>query len=199
MRRISRILSAIGGAGGKTLSCLRDRSGSAAVEFALVVPPFLALMMSTFEVGWFYFAASQVDAAAIETARLVRTGQVQKAGFDKQDFFNEVCPNVAIFGDCDETLTVEVTIFDSFAELAADNAPVVCTNDDPAEIAALAFEPGTENQIVRLRVCLLYKTINPTIGVNVSETADGKRRVFGSYIFQNEPFLKNNRTTTPTT
>lgn len=187
------ILKSVKRAAQRMGAALKDRKGSAAVEFALVAPPFLALMMSTFEVGWFYFAASQVDAATIETARLVRTGQVQKAGFDKQDFFNEVCPNIQIFGDCDETLTVEVTVFDSFAELAADTSPVVCTNDEPAEIAALAFDPGTDNSIVRLRVCLLYKTINPTIGVNVSETSEGKRRVFGTYIFQNEPYSRNNR------
>jgi Flp pilus assembly protein TadG len=193
-----RLLSKIGDGVKRGCAGLRDRNGSAAVEFALVAPPFLALMMSTFEVGWFYFAASQVDGATIETARLVRTGQVQKAGFDKQDFFNEVCPNVRIFGDCDETLTVEVTVFNSFAELAADASPVICTNDDPAEIAALAFNPGTDNSIVRLRVCLLYKTINPTIGVNVSETADGKRRVFGTYIFQNEPYSRNNRNSSST-
>ncbi len=190
-----RIMKTLTKAARRVLAGVRDRTGSAAVEFALVAAPFLALMMSTFEVGWFFFAASQVDAATIETARLVRTGQVQKAGFDKQDFFNEVCPNVAVFGDCDETLTVEVTVFDSFAELAADASPVVCTNDDPAEIAALAFNPGADNEIVRLRVCLLYKTINPTIGVNVSEASDGKRRVFGTFIFQNEPYSRNNRTT----
>lgn len=193
-----RIRKAIRPAARRALLWSRDRDGSAAVEFSLVALPFLALMMSTFEVGWFYFAASQVDAATVATARLVRTGQVQQAGFDKQDFFNEVCPEVSIFGDCDETLTVEVTVFDSFAELAADNAPVICANDDPSEIASLAYDPGSDNSIVRLRVCLLYRTLNPTIGVNVSETADGKRRVFGSYIFQNEPYSRNNRTT-PTT
>lgn len=190
-----RIRKAINPAARRALSWGRNRDGSAAVEFSLVALPFLALMMSTFEVGWFYFAASQVDAATIATARLIRTGQVQQAGFDKQDFFNEVCPEVSIFGDCDETLTVEVTVFNSFAELAADTAPVVCANDDPSEIAALAYDPGSDNSIVRLRVCLLYTTLNPTIGVNVSETADGKRRVFGSYIFQNEPYSRNNRTT----
>ncbi len=189
------ILRLIGGAARRTVAALRDRKGSTAVEFALVAPPFIALMLSTFEVGWFYFAASQVDAATIATARLVRTGQAQRAGFDKQEFFNAVCPTVQVFGDCDETLTVEVTVFNSFAELAADNAPVVCSNDALADIAALSYTPGTDNSIVRLRVCLLYKTLNPTIGVNVSETADGKRRVFGSYIFQNEPFSRNNRNT----
>lgn len=189
-----RLLKSINRAARRAAGALRDRSGSAAVEFSLVALPFLGLMMSTFEVGWFYFAASQVDAATVTTARLVRTGQVQKADFDKNDFFNEVCPHLRAFGDCDETLTVEVTVFSSFAALAADTAPVVCANDDPAEIAALAFDPGSDNSIVRLRVCLLYRTLNPTIGVNVAETADGKRRVFSSFIFQNEPYSRNNRT-----
>ena len=172
---------------------LGDRKGSAAVEFALVAPPFLALMFSTFEVGWFYFATSQIDAAAIESARTIRTGQVQKAGLTKEQFFAQVCPKVAAFGDCDDILTVEVDTFASFQALAADTSAVVCSNDEPQEIEALAYNPGGENAIVRLRVCLLYKTINPTIGVNVSETADGKRRVYSTYILRNEPYLKNNR------
>lgn len=187
------ILNMMNHAARRLKAAIKDRKGSAAVEFALVAPPFLALMMSTFEVGWFYFAASQVDAATIETARLVRTGQVQQANFDKEEFFNQVCPEIRIFGDCDETLTVEVTVFNSFAELAADASPVICANDEPAEIAALAYDPGSDNSIVRLRVCLLYRTLNPTIGVNVAETADGKRRIFGTYIFQNEPYSRNNR------
>ncbi len=171
----------------------RDRSGAAAVEFALVVTPFLALMMSTFEVGWFYFATSQIDSAAIESARIIRTGQVQKAGFSKEDFYADVCPRVQVFGDCSEILTVEVETFASFQELATNADPVICTNDEPSEIAALAYDPGPQNAIVRLRVCLLYKTLNPTIGVNVSETADGKRRIHSTYIIRNEPFERNNR------
>lgn len=189
-----RIKEKLEGAVRRLRQVVRDSKGSAAVEFALVAPPFLALMMSTFEVGWFYFATSQIDSAAIETARLIRTGQVQKAGFTKQDFFNAVCPRVRAFGDCDEILTVEVDTFPSFQALATDAAPVVCSNDEPSQVTALAYNPGGENAIVRLRVCLLYKTINPTIGVNVSETADGKRRVYSTYIVQNEPYERNNRT-----
>lgn len=172
----------------------RDKSGSAAVEFSLVVVPFMALMMSTFEVGWFFFANSQTDAATIEASRLIRTGQAQKGGFDKAKFFTEVCPYVEAFGDCNETLTVEVDTFNSFAELAADVSPVVCSNDNVSDIAALAYDPGADNAIVRIRICLLYKTLNPTIGVNVSNVAGGKRRLYGTYIFRNEPYSRNLRT-----
>lgn len=172
---------------------LRDKAGSTAVEFSLVVMPFLMLMMSTFEVGWFYFANSQVDAATIEAARFIRTGQAQQGGFDKAAFFNKVCPHLSAFGDCNNTLTVEVQTFASFAALAADTSPVVCQNDSSNQIDALAYDPGTDNSIVRIRVCLLYNTLNPTIGVNVSNVAGGKRRLYGSYVFRNEPYSKNTR------
>ena len=177
----------------RLLAGAADKSGSTAVEFSLLVAPFMMIMMSTFEVGWFYFANAQTDAATIEASRLIRTGQAQEGGFDKAEFFNEVCPYLEVFGDCAETLTVEVDTFASFAALAADTSPVICTNDETDEIEALSYDPGEDDSIVRVRICLLYKTLNPTIGVNVSNVAGGKRRLYGSYIFRNEPYSKNNR------
>ncbi|MEQ1931532.1 MAG: TadE/TadG family type IV pilus assembly protein [Parvularculaceae bacterium] len=178
---------------GRIKDAARDKAGSTAVDFSLVVLPFMMLMMSTMEVGWFYFANSQTDAATIEAARFIRTGQAQEGGFDKDEFFQKVCPNLAVFGDCNSSLTVEVETFASFAALAADTSPVVCSNDDTAEIGALAYDPGADNSIVRIRVCLLYQTINPTIGVNVSDASNNMRRLYGTSIFRNEPYSKNNK------
>lgn len=170
---------------------LKDRRGSAAVEFALVAPPFLALMFSTFEVGWFYFANSQLDAAVIEASRFVRTGQAQKQGLDKDQFYAAVCPKLEIFGNCQDRLTVEVEKFASFAALAADTSSAVCTTDSADKIGAIAYNPGLDNEIVRVRLCLVYQTINPTIGLNLSDAENGTRRLYGSYLFRNEPFSRN--------
>ncbi len=175
----------------KLSSVLRDKRGSTAVEFALVAPAFLALMFSTFEVGWFYFVSSQVDAATLNAARLIRTGQAQQQGLDKTEFFNAVCPPLRIFGDCADKVTVEVETFASFAALAADNSPAVCSNDQPSQINAIPYEPGSDNDIVRMRICFLYKTFNPVIGVNVADADAGTRRVYGAFIFRNEPFSRN--------
>ncbi len=177
----------------RALAALKDKAGSAAVEFSLVVLPFMMIMLSTFEVGWFYFANAQTDSATIEAARLIRTGQAQQGGFDKAAFFNKVCPSIEIFGDCNNTLTVEVDTFASYAALAADTSPVICQNDESEKIGALAYNPGADRAIVRIRVCLLYNTLNPAIGINISDVAGGKRRIYGSYVFRNEPYTKNNR------
>lgn len=166
----------------------RCERGAAAVEFAIVVPVFLALMFATFEVGWFYFVNSQVDSASVEAARLIRTGRAQKAGFDKQDFYDAVCGKLLALGACDGKLTVEVRRFNNFAELANDTSSAVCSDDDETLISGLPYDPGSDNDIVRLRICYLYQTLNPALGVNLSDRANGKRRLYGAFMSRNEPF-----------
>jgi Flp pilus assembly protein TadG len=176
---------------------LKDRRGAAAVEFAIVAPVFLALMFSTFEVGWFYFANSVTDAATTAAARLVRTGQVQNwTGSDAEKFqrlYDVICNVVGAFGPCNTHLTVEVNTFPSFSALAADTSAATCANDTPADIAALAFTPGAELQIARVRVCLLYTTVNPAIGLKLAEPGTSTRRIVSAAVFRNEPYEKNKK------
>ncbi len=168
-----------------------DKQGTSAIEFAIVAPIFFLMMFSTFEVGWFYFVNSTLDAATISASRFVRTGQSQNNGLTKQDFFTLVCPTLDLFGECTTNLTVEVKQFNTFADLAADVTPAVCRGDDQNAIDNLAFEPGVDNQIIRLRFCLLYRPINPSIGINLSSTDGAARRLVSTFIFRNEPFSKN--------
>jgi len=152
----------------------------------------MAVMMSTFEIGWFYFVNSTVDAATLGISREIRTGQSQQSGFDKDQFFNqEVCPRLTYFGDCTERLTAQVQVFNTFSELAADNTPILCRDDDPDEVDQLEYIPGADNQIVRVRICVLYDTLNPAIGANLAQSSSGERRVTSTYIFRNEPYSKN--------
>jgi Flp pilus assembly protein TadG len=174
-----------------------DRSGAAAVEFAMVVPVFLLMMFSTFEVGWFFYANSIVDASVADAARLVKTGQIQQlAGTQQQKFdviYNTVCDVLDTFGACDTRLTLEVQTYTTFSDLAADATPATCADAPPADITAIPFVPGIELEIVRVRICYIYNTINPAIGINLSEPGTSKRRLISSMIFRNEPY----QTTTP--
>lgn len=167
-----------------------DRSGAAAIEFAIVAPVFLMLMFAIFEVGWFYFVNSMVDSAATNAARILRTGQAQKVEMSSGEFFNEiVCPRVEIFGDCSSRLTVEVKKYDKFADLAADaNAPLVCRDAAQSDIDDIPYDPGGESQIVRVRLCFLYDTLNPAIGMNLAQNEHGQRKVTATYVLRTEPF-----------
>ncbi len=172
-----------------------DRSGAAAVEFSMIAPIFLLMMFSTFEVGWFFYANSIVDASVSEAARLVKTGQIQQlAGTEQQKFdviYDTICDILNTFGACDTRLTVEVQTYATFSDLAADTTVPTCADAPPADVSAIPFVPGDELQIVRVRVCYIYDTINPAIGINVSEPGTNKRRLVSSMIFRNEPYQSN--------
>jgi Flp pilus assembly protein TadG len=171
-----------------------EDSGSAAVEFSIVAPIFLALMFSVFEVGWFFYTNSVLDAATDMAGRLVRTGQIQESTTlttpqQQYDFlYDEICDIVDAWGDCSLRLTMEMQTFTSFAALAAATTPMTCADSPPNEVAAIPFQLGLELQIVRVRVCLIYDTINPAIGANLAEGAQGQRHLISTMIFQNEPY-----------
>ncbi len=175
-------------------SFLRNRNGSTAVEFSIIAPLFLGIMFSMFEISWYFYTNSIVDASLDRAGRMLRTGQVQQniaSSSDQFDFlYDQICDVVDSFGSCDTRLTLEVRTFSTFADLAAANDPMVCADSPPDEIDDIPFEPGQELDIIRARMCLIYNTINPLIGTNLSEGDEGQRHLVSTIIFQNEPYEK---------
>ncbi len=174
--------------GGRGFRFAAARDGASAVEFALIAPLFLALMFSIIEAGYFYFVESAVEASNARAARLIRTGQAQTTALSRDAFFDEICEVVDIFGDCGTQLTVDVTRFSSFAELAADVSAPVCRDADPADVDALPYSAGVSRDIVRVRVCYLHKSFNPGLGLNLERSNAGALRMISTSIFRNEPY-----------
>jgi Flp pilus assembly pilin Flp len=169
----------------------RDRSGASAVEFAIVAPVFLSLMFATFEVGWFFFVGATVDSATVDAARQVRTGQVQNQNLTKQQFFEDVvCPRLAFLEDCDSRLTAEVREFPTMQLLAADTSSPTCADENPTTVAAIPYQPGASCAIVRVRICLIYDTLNPALGLSLAQNALGQRKIVSEYLLRVEPFQR---------
>ena len=78
----------------------RDERGSAAIEFAIIAPIFFFLMFVIAETALVFIAEQVMDNAVFETARLIRTGQVQTADMSKADFRTKVCNRVSVFINC---------------------------------------------------------------------------------------------------
>lgn len=174
----------------KAFGAIGDERGSAAVEFALVAPLFLALLFSILEAGWYFFVRSAVEQAGASASRLIRTGQAQD-GVTRDQFFDKVCRVVDVFGDCNDTLTIDVSRFASFQALAADLSDPVCRDKDDPTIEGAQFDEddyGAQREIVRVRICFLYTPINPALGLNLAQSEDGRRKITSVSIFRNEPF-----------
>src|SRR5882757_5240178 len=96
---------------------VRKQDGAAAVEFALVAAPFLALVFALLETAFVFFANQTLEATAADAARLIMTGQAQTAGYSQSDFKTAVCARVYGLFDCTNGMTVDVKNYSTFSAI----------------------------------------------------------------------------------
>src|SRR5437016_13647790 len=78
----------------------RREDGAAAVEFAMVAAPFLALMFAIMETALVFFASQTLETAVADSARLIMTGQAQSQSFSQAQFKTSVCAKIGGLFDC---------------------------------------------------------------------------------------------------
>ena len=83
---------------------LRDSSGAAAVEFAMVAFPFIAIVVATLELAVDYLYFSQLDYAAHKASEQIRSGGVIIEKTTSSEFrTRHLCPELTLF-DCNKLL-----------------------------------------------------------------------------------------------
>jgi Flp pilus assembly protein TadG len=165
----------------RVLNRRRDREGVAAIEFAFVAIPFLILLFAILEIGGLLVLDASLENAMIETNRLIRTGQAQEGGLDREGFRDAICDRMTIFeGDCANNLFVDVRVVPQFRN----QAPPQPTEDGfPQEFAI-----GEAGDLVLVRAWYRHRLISPLMQRAVSRFGDGNAVVAVTTAFKNEPF-----------
>jgi Flp pilus assembly protein TadG len=163
----------------------RDESGSAIVEFSFIAPIFFFLIFVIAETALVFIAEHVMDNAVLETARLIRTGQVQNASMSEEDFEEEVCGRMSVFVDCSGSdFFLDVKSYDDFASMDLE-APVEPDNDF---VAPGAFEFGGESDIVVVRAYYQWPTNRIFGSMSLQNLSNGKRLIGSFAAFRNEPY-----------
>jgi len=161
-----------------------DNSGMAAVEFAMVVGPFITLLFGIMKVGLIFFTIFALDNAVEQTARLVRTGQA--GAITKAEFKTQVCSRVPAYMDCDSDLRVDVQ---SEADLS-DITPPAGTDggSDLSDDGDFSYTPGSGGEYVLVTVFFKWSSIPFKSVLDVGNLEDGSFLIRSSATFRNEPF-----------
>src|SRR5688572_28894337 len=93
----------------------REQDGAAAVEFAMVAAPFLAMVFAIIETAMVFFAGQTLETAAADSARLIMTGQAQNGGFDQTKFKEAVCAKIYGLFNCSAGLSIDVKNYPAFS------------------------------------------------------------------------------------
>lgn len=163
---------------------VRQQDGAAAVEFAMVAAPFLALVFAIMETAFVFFAGQTLEAAAADSARLIMTGQAQTAGYSQAAFKDQVCARIFGLFDCANGVYVKVKSYSSFSSIST-ASPVVNGNLDTS---AMTYTPGGPGCIVVVSLYYQWPIYVTMLGDNLSNLNGGNRLLVATAVFRNEPY-----------
>ena len=171
----------------RSLVELRKREdGLAAVEFAMVAAPFLALMFAIIETCFIFFAGQTLENATADASRLILTGQAQTQGFSQTQFKQAVCARVFAMFDCQNKLIVDVRTSASFGSTDMTKPINAQGNLQNNQV----YQPGNAGDIVVVRVMYAWPVYVSLLGVStsLSDMAGSTRLLLATAAFRNEPY-----------
>lgn len=177
----------------------RNSDGATAIEFALVLAPFLAFTFGIITIGLHYLATNSLEKAVYDASRQIRTGQAQQAGMTAEQFKTLVCNLAAPHIDCSK-MQVHLASYDDWQSVT----PPTCVDGESEDLTAgtsgdapITNNVGGASKKVLVTVCYdwtvakyLPYLIFDDHGNRRQETplASGGMLLQASAIFQTEPY-----------
>jgi Flp pilus assembly protein TadG len=163
-------------------------AGSAAVEFAIILPVFLLMLVAMIQIPVVFVAGQHLESAATSVGRLIQTGQVQSQGLSPTQFRAALCEKMGSFLKCSEgSVRVEVQTLASFAAVPR-GIPV---DDEGNFDEEVVYQPGNAGEVVVVRVFYQFPVWLSTLLPTLANMPNGKRLLMSSVVFQNEPFYQS--------
>lgn len=155
-----------------------DDRGATALEFALVAPMFIALLVATIEIGVLEVMSSNLDAAVMVAARKIRTGASDRPA-SSTEFVNLICAKMVDNPtDCRNRLATSVQRVATFssAQSAADATPTG------------QFDAGGPGDIILVRTTYRWPLMLPMYAGNFQLAGPNEALLDARAAFRNEPF-----------
>lgn len=166
----------------------RRDDGSATIEFVLLVPLYLGVLIAAFESGFMMVRYTMLDRGVDLAVRDLRLGTPVPPTFD--EFKQSICANTVLMGDCDENLLVELRPVSTLT-WALPTGPARCVDQgsliDP--IDQTEYSVGVNNELMFVRVCALFRPFFPTtpFGLGMPADENGNFALVVTSAFVNEP------------
>ena len=171
----------------------RRQDGAAAVEFALVAVPFLALLFAILETALVFFAGQSLEATAADVGRLVMTGQAQTTdyktgtasatGWTADDFKKAACARLSGLFDCSQ-LYVSVQSYKNFSGYSYSDP--VQNGKMTVDVNNLPYSAGTTGSIVVVQLYYQWPILVSLLNTSLADI-NGNRLLVATAVFRNEP------------
>ena len=159
------------GRSGEVAGFVADRRGASAVEFALVVGPFVVILFGLLELALIFIVNISLGLATETFAGQLRTGQKQAPGLaassssgvqiDLADAKTQLCNSMLLLplATCIQQLQIDVRPLTTF-QTTASTTPV---SGSTFSTSNLCFYSGNAGSIVEVRAYYLYPIVDPLL------------------------------------
>jgi Flp pilus assembly protein TadG len=164
----------------------RNESAAAAVEFALVYPIFIAVVLATLQAASIFLVKAFFESAAEEAARVVLTNQTES--LTAAQFKTEVCNQLTALFTCSqvivelEPLPAGTTNLTSLLPQFNTNGTLVST--PTVDVGASAGASGTDMLLV---VMYPWPVYGGPLGLNLANLGNGQMLMASTQVFRIEP------------
>jgi Flp pilus assembly protein TadG len=168
----------------RCVAFIKDQKGATAVEFALIAPAFIALLVALIQTFLVFFAQELLEAVVQQSSRLILTGQVQSQQMSAATFKQAVCGEVVILFNC-SGLMVDVQVVPTLTSTNTSSPTLTYTNGQVSN--TWQFNPGTAGDLVVVRVMYLWPVFLGPLGFNLADQPNNNKLLQATAAFQNEP------------
>ena len=164
----------------------RSQQGATAVEFALIAPAFLAMLIAVLQTCVFVFAQQTLQNAAVQAGRLIMTGHIQNGNVTQSQFLNSICPMIRPLFNCN-SLIIDVQSYTSFSG-ADTSTPQLNYNGQGQVTNSWSYDPGTPGQVVIVRLIYQWSVVSGPLGFVLSNLPNNSAEMMGISAFRVEPY-----------
>lgn len=169
----------------------RKEDGNASVEFVLVAPIYLTILIMSIELGFVTLRGVMLERGMDMAVRDIRLGTSELLDDGKvqhKEVIKAVCDNALILTDCESSLLLEMAPSDLRAFSSLDTS-IDCTNRAEESEPVLELGEPQANELLLLRACLKYDPLFPeaVLGSNLIIDDSGQARIVSTTAFVREP------------
>jgi len=169
----------------RTKRVIDDVSGTTAVEFAMVAPLVIAIILASLQLGVIYLAQAELENAAEQAARLVYTGQ---APGGQSAFQTTVCGYLPALFSCSGVMIdlQSQAISANASDALTMTRPTLTYNSGGQVTNSWNYSPGSPGQLVILRLMYQWPVYAGPLGLFFGDLSNGMLLLSSTQVFQNE-------------
>ena len=161
--------------------CALGRDGAAAIEFAIIGPIFLLMLLLIAELSIYFGTTAVIDYAVQNGARVVRVGYVDGHRTTIADFEDALCSVVVLLDCSGVSYSVE-------AQPLLTSATWEPTLDASGDIAGAQFQLGDPGDVVIITAAASHQFFTPFAAALFAPEGKNSISIIAHIIIKNEPF-----------